>query len=694
MKSYDTKDIRNVVLLAHGGSGKTTLAEAMLFRAGVITRQGKIEEGNTVSDHDPDETKRQISINTAVLPFEWKNSKINLIDTPGYQDFVGETLCGIRASDAAIVVVDASSGVQVGTEQVWSYCEDAHLPRVIFISRMDRENANFAEVMKGLEAAFGKKVAPLQYPIGSAHDFKGVVDILHKKAFMGDGADEAPVPDELAGEIESLRDQLLGAVAETDDTLTEKYLEGEELTDDELRVGLSNGVLSGALVPVLVGSATMGVGVRPLLDFIVEELPTPETHPVTVENPKDGSAPLTLDAKADGPLVAQIFKTTADPYVGRLTYFRVYSGTLQSNHEVWNASRSEAERIGQVFTVRGKTQEPTDKVVAGDIGAVAKLTHATTSNTLTTKDKPLVVSPINFPKAIYSVAVSPKSKADVDKLSTAMARISEEDPTLDVHRDDSTGDTIIGGIGDSHIDVTVERMKRKFGVEVNLSTPHVPYRETISKQVKAVEYTHKKQTGGHGQYAKVVIDIEPAPSEGFSFNNKTFGGSVPRNYVPAVEKGVQEALRDGVLAHYPMVDLRVNLVDGKEHPVDSSEMAFKLAGSQAFKEAARAAAPVLLEPIMNLHVRVPESYVGDIISDLNSKRARVLGTNPDGASSQIEAQAPLAELLRYSTDLRSMTQGRASYTMEFDHYAQVPEHVAKRVIEESQKEKEGAAKAG
>jgi elongation factor G len=479
-------------------------------------------------------------------------------------------------------------------------------------------------------------------------------------------------------------------VAETDDSLTEKYLEGEELTDDELRVGLSNGVLSGALVPVLVGSANSGVGVRPLLDFIVEELPSPETHPVTVENPKDGSAPLTLDAKADGPLVAQIFKTTADPYVGRLTYFRVYSGTLKSNQEAWNASRGEAERIGQVFMVRGKTQEPVEKVIAGDIGAVAKLAHATTSDTLTTKDRPLVVSPINFPKAIYSVAVSPKSKADVDKLSTAMARISEEDPTLDVHRDDSTGDTIIGGIGDSHIDVTVERMKRKFGVEVNLSTPHVPYRETISKEVKAVEYTHKKQTGGHGQYARVVIDIAPAPAEGFSFNNKTFGGSVPRNYVPAVEKGVQEALRDGVLAHYPMVDLTVNLVDGKEHPVDSSEMAFKLAGSQAFKQAAQQAGPILLEPIMNLHVRVPEAYVGDIISDLNSKRARVLGTSPDGASSLIEAQAPLAELLRYSTDLRSMTQGRASYTMEFDHYAQVPEHVAKRVIEEAQKEKEAA----
>ncbi|MEX2236604.1 MAG: elongation factor G [Dehalococcoidia bacterium] len=686
MKSYETKDIRNVVLLAHAGSGKTSLTEAMLYRAGAINRQGKVEEGNTASDFDPDEIKRHISINTAVLPLEWKDTKVNLIDTPGYQDFVGDTLCGIASADAAIIVVDASSGVQVGTEQVWSYCEDARLPRVVFVSRMDRENANYAEVIAQLEKAFGKKCAPLQMPIGSAHNFSGVVDILHGKAFMGDSADDAPVPPEMAAEIEGFRDQLLGAIAETDDALTEKYLEGEDLTDDELRIGLSSGVLSGALVPVLVGSASSGVGVRCLLDFIVEELPTPETHPVSVEDPKNGAAPTIAEARSDGPLVAQIFKTTADPYVGKLTYFRVYSGTFRSNSEVWNASRNQAERIGQVYLMRGKNQEPVEKVVAGDIGAVAKLAHALTSDTLTTKDRPLVVSPINFPKAIYSVAILPKSKADVDKLSNAMARMSEEDPTLDVHRDESTGDTIIGGIGDSHIDVTVERMKRKFGVEVSLATPHVPYRETVSKAVKSVEYTHKKQTGGHGQYAKVVIDLSPLPGEGFKFENKTFGGSVPRNFVPAVEKGVNEALHEGVIARYPMVDLKVDLVDGKEHPVDSSEMAFKLAGSQAFKQAAALAQPVLLEPIMNLQVRVPEAYVGDIISDLNTKRARVLGTNPEGNSTVIDAQAPLAEILRYSTDLRSITQGRASYTMEFDHYAQVPDHVAKKVVEGSKQE--------
>jgi elongation factor G len=418
-------------------------------------------------------------------------------------------------------------------------------------------------------------------------------------------------------------------------------------------------------------------------------MPSPESHAITVDDPKSG-APAKLDATADGPLVAQIFKTTADPYVGKLTYFRVFSGTLLSNHEVWNASRKEGERVGQVYTVRGKTQEPVDRVVAGDIGAVAKLAHAVTS-TLTNKDQPLTVSPINFPKPIYSVAVQPKSKADVDKLSTALARISEEDPTLEVRRDESTGDQIIGGIGDSHIDVTVERMKRKFGVEVALSTPHVPYRETLTKATSA-EYTHKKQTGGHGQFARVVINLSPLPGGGFQFENKTFGGSVPRNYVPAVEKGINEALHEGVVAHYPVVDVKVDLVDGKEHPVDSSEMAFKLAASQAFKQAAAQAGPVLLEPIMNLHVRVPEAYVGDIISDLNGKRARVLGTNPDGASTQIEAQAPMAELLRYSTDLRSMTQGRASYTMEFDHYAQVPEHITKKVVEAAQKE--AAVKAG
>jgi len=673
MKEYPTEKIRNLVLLGHGGTGKTSFAEAALFVSGAINRLGKVDDGTTASDFDPDETKRKVSINAALLPLEWADHKINIIDAPGYADFIGDAYGAMRAADMAVITVCAVSGVQVGSELGWEI--SAGKPRAVLINRMDRENADFSGTLQQVQSELGRSCVALYLPIGSQDSFQGVVDLVEQKAYLGEKGEEGPVPGDMAGEIEAQRAQLMETAAENDEDLLNAFLENGELTVEEIRKGLAIGIASGDLVPVFAASSSKTIGVTHFLDALTEYFPSPADVTVKTEDGKD------LKADPAGPLAAQVFKTTADPFVGKLTFLRVFSGTLNADSHVWNANRGVDERVGQLFVVHGKTHDATPRLIAGDIGAVAKLSETLTSDTLTTKEAALKLPQISFPKAVFTVAVYPKSKADTEKMSSALARIIEEDPTLHVHRDPDTFETVLGGLGESHVEITCEKMKRKFGAEIMHQTPRVPYKETLTKETSS-EFTHKKQTGGHGQYAKVTLKIEPLQrGSGFEFVNKTVGGSVPRQYVPAVENGVHEAMSDGILTHNPLVDVRVSLVDGKEHPVDSSEMAFKLAGSQAMKAGAEKGAPVLLEPIVNVRVKTPEAYTGDLVSDLNGKRARVLGISPEDKGTVIDAQAPLAEMQHYATDLRSLTQGRATFEIEFDHYEEVPEHVAKKVIE-------------
>jgi len=686
MREYKTEQIRNAVLLGHGGTGKTSLAEAALFASGGATRLGRVDDGTTASDFDPDEVKRKISISLSLIPCEWDGQKLNIIDTPGYSDFVGEVRSGIRAADFGVILVDAVAGVQVGTEMAWRNADQAALPRVVFVNRMDRENASFEQAVEALQQRYGKKVAPLLLPIGAQDSFEGVVDLVENKAYLGEKGTPADVPPVMAAAAAAAREQLIEAVAEADDDLLNKYLEGEECAADEIRAALRKGIAAGVTVPVFAGSATKNIGVSKFLDALVADCPSPADVPPRVARTAAGEESLRADAAA--PLAALVFKTAADPFVGRLNYLRVVSGTLRADSHAWNANRSADERIGQLIAPKGKAQDHVPALPAGDIGAVAKLQQTVTGDTLCTKEHPVTLPPIEFPRPPFKIAVTPKGKADVDKLGPSLHRIAEEDPTLVVHRDEMTGETIISGMGETHVEVAAERMKRKFGVEVDLHPPRVPYRETVTTKVES-EYIHKKQTGGHGQYARVSIMVEPNRGAGYEFVDKVVGGSVPRNYIPAVEKGVADAMHEGALAHFPMVDVKVTLFDGKEHPVDSSEMAFKLAGSQALKQGALKANPVLLEPIVRMQIRVPDSNTGDVMSDLNGKRAKVHGMSPeDGGTTVIDAEAPLAEVLRYATDLRSITQGRGTFETEFGHYEEVPQHLAQKVIAEANKARE------
>ena len=680
MKEYQTDQLRNVVMLGHSGAGKTSFSEAALFATGAITRLGKVDDGNTTSDYDPDEVKRQISISLSLIPCEWSEAKINLIDTPGYADFQGQVQEGARAADGALIVVDAVAGIEVGTDLAWGYADEESLPRMVLINRMDRENADFTAAVEQLRESFGKQCVALQLPIGAQDDFEGVVDLLEMQAFLGEGRDASDIPESLGAEVASYREQLVEAIAETDDNLINKYLEGEELTAEELSTALRAAVISGSVVPILVASATKSIGIARALDALVRYSPSPlDASAVLATDGEDSELSLTADS--GGPLAVLAFKTTADPYVGKRTYLRVVSGSLKSDSHVWNAKRKKDERLGQLFFLRGKDQEQTPSIAAGDIGAVAKLAETTTGDTLCAKERPLLLPEIAGPVPSYSLAVYPKTKADLDKMGAALSRIRDEDPSIRVHRDADTNETIISGLGEAHIEVAAERMKRKFGVEVDLITPKVPYKVTVTNTAK-VDVIHKKQSGGHGQYARVAIDLAPRErGSGFEFSSSIVGGSVPKQYIPAVEKGVAEAMEGGVLGGYPLTDVKVNLFDGKEHPVDSSEMAFKIAGSVALKQGVKDANPVLLEPIMRISVTVPESHTGDVLSDLNGKRGKVQGMTPQGALTVIEAQVPLAEVQRYATDLRSITQGRAHYTMEMSHYEEVPAHIAQKVIE-------------
>ncbi len=681
MEQYGLDNIRNLVLLSHCGAGKTLVSEAILFTAGAISRLGKVDDGTSTSDYDPEEVKRKISLNLTMLPCYWRGAKINLIDTPGYSDFVGEVKAAIRVAEGAVIVICAASGVEVGTEQVWAYSEEANLPRLILVNKMDRENANFFRTVDELQSKLGSRCLPVQLPIGAHDNFQGIVDLLTMKAYIGSKAEEAEIPSSMQTQADSFRDKLIETVAEVDDKLIEKYLDGEELSLEELSGGLRQAIISGKIVPILAGSALQNVGIKWLMDAIYNYLPSPKEREVIMS---DDSAKQAVEPSQDAPLAALVFKTSADPYVGKLTYFRVYNGAIDSNSQVWNSTQDGVERIGQLFVLRGKNQEAVSQLRAGDMGAVAKLSLTSTGDTLCSRDNPVKIAPILFPEPAFNEAVYPKTKADLDKLGAALSRLAEEDPTLRVHREADTNETILSGIGETHLEVAAEKMMRKFGVGVELEIPRVPYKETITVPAKA-EYKHKKQTGGHGQFGHVFLELEPlSRGSGHEFVNKVVGGSIPRNYIPAVEKGVNEAIQEGILARYPVVDIRTRVYDGSFHPVDSSDICFKIAGAGALKKGLSQGQPILLEPIMNIRITIPEDYTGDIIGDLNTKRARVQGMNPERGINVIEAQVPLAEVLRYAIDLKSTTQGRGTYTLEFSHYEEVPSHITQKIIAERQ----------
>jgi elongation factor G len=695
LKTYDATDIRNVLLVGHGGAGKTTLLEAMLFTSGAITRMGTVEDGSTVSDHDPDEQRRQISVSLAMAPVEWNGTKINVLDAPGTADFVGDLRSAVRAADAVIVVVSAVDGVEVQTEYAWELAVEAGLPRAIFVNKLDRERADFEATLAQLVSSFGNQVAPFELPIGIEHDFRGIADLLHEKADLypsGPKAEESVWPDDLHAMADPAREKLIEAVAESDDALIEEYLETGSLPEEHIVSGAKAGFAKARLAPVICGSASKAMGVDRLLDFIVEEFPSPvDRGPIPVVGKGGGDAERPCDPAA--PVCALIFKTVSDPFVGHITMFRVFSGRVRPDSTVFNASQGTEERIGQLFTQVGKEHASVPEIPAGDIGAVAKLQHAHTGDTWSTKDDPVTLPPMELPEPLLAYAIAPRTKGDEDKLATGLARLREEDPSFRVARNEETHETVIYGMGEAHLDVQMSRLKAKFGVEVEHHPAKIAYRETIRGKASVVG-RHVKQTGGHGQYAVCNIEIEPLPrGEGFVYEDKIFGGAIPQQFIPSIEKGIVKTMAEGVLSGNPMVDVKVTLVDGKFHSVDSSDMAFQVAGSIALKEGVEKAGVALLEPIVQLSVVVPESFTGDIMGDLNAKRGKIQGMEQIGGGKQrINALVPQGEVARYVIDLRSMTGGRGAFTMTFSHYEEMPSHLASKVIEAYQRAREEAHK--
>jgi elongation factor G len=684
--------IRNVALIGHRGSGKTSLYEAMLFEAGVINRLGKVEEGSTVSDFEPDEQAREMSIGATVASFEHDGRKINLIDTPGDPSFVADTVGALRVADAAVVVVNAVMGVEVHTERLWQRADNEGLARLVFVNMLDRERADFFRALESLQNAFGNHVVATEIPIGSEHEVKGVIDLIDMKAFVARGegqgaADEQEIPEELQAQAQEYREKLMDEVAENSDELMERYLEGEEIDHDEIVTVLKQGVTAGRIFPVTCGVATKNLGTSRLLEALVEDLPSPAMRgSVTALDPEGEEVDVAPDE--DGELVAYVFKTLADPYAGRLNLFRVYSGVLKGDSQVTNVSRRAKERIGQLLVSQGKEHEQVSELGAGDIGAVAKLKETRAGDVLASKDAQLSFPALDLPAPVMAFAFEPKTKGDEEKAVNAIRRLEEEDPTLDVHRDQQTGDQIIAGLTQVHVEVIVDRMKERFGAEIQLHPPRVPYLETIRKSAKA-HGRYKKQTGGRGQFGDCHIEMEPAePGTGFDFVDAIKGGVIPKGFIPAVEKGIAEAMHHGVIAGYPVKDVRVRLYDGSHHSVDSSENAFKVAGSMAFKQAMEDADPVLLEPIMLLTVSVPEDVVGDVVGDLNSRRGRPLGMEAKGAVTEIKAEVPMAEVLDYAPDLRAITGGRGDYSMEFARHEEIPAHLAQQVISQARSEEE------
>jgi elongation factor G len=688
MKDYTIEQLRNVVLLGHGGSGKTSLAEAMLYNSGAINRLGKVEEGSTVSDFDPEEVRRRISIYTSIIPCEWKDHKLNVVDAPGYTDFIAEIKGSIRAADAALVLIDASAGIEVGTELAWSYAAEDNLPRAIILTKMDRENARFDHIIDQIRNTFDGHFAVVQSPIGAQADFQGVIDLIRLKAHIGEKNEEVDIPVNLRAQADEARTHLIEMAAETDDELIMKYLDGDELTVEEIEHGLKAGFWAGTIVPVFCSAATANKGVMALIDAMIRLFPSPASRPpIEVQNPALNQVEK-LKASPTGPLAVQVFKTAADPYVGRLAYFRVFSGSLESDSRVFNPRSGEEERVGGLFYLRGKEQIPARKVVAGDIGAVAKLSTSVTGDTLCDRDHPLRLESPSYPTPLYSVALFPKTQTDAGKIGVALHRLAEEDPTLQWRQEPSTKQLILSGMGETHILTALQRMESKFGVNVTVEIPKVPYMETITRTASG-SYRHKKQTGGAGQFAEVHMRVEPLPrGGGFEYAWDVFGGAISSSFQPSIEKGVKSVMEQGVIAGYPVVDVKAAVIDGKEHPVDSKDIAFQIAGREVFKQVFMQAGPVLLEPISNVRITVPSGMTGDILSDLNTRRGRVQGMDQHGDKTIVTAQVPFAEMQRYATDLRSMTQGRGIFELEYSHHEEVPTHLAQAIIDQAKKARE------
>lgn len=686
MRNYTINNLRNVGLIGHNGTGKTALAESILYYSKITDRLGKIEDGTTVLDFDPEEKKRKFSISLSVAPVELDNVKINIVDIPGYADFQGELIQGMRAVDVAMIVVSGVSGVKAGTEKAWEYCNKIKLPRTIFINKLDRENSSFDKVLDQLNQKFGISVVPIQYPIGSEDNFKGVINIISEKAKIYDVNTKeiktVDVPEELKEKVHDCKIMIMESVAETDEALLDKYFNEGTLTDEEIYNGLIKGCANGDIAPVMCGSALKVIGINTLLEDIVECFPSPEyaIPQKAVDVEKNEEVFIGLDEKK--PFSALVFKTIADPFVGKISFFRVMTGEADDEMTVINTNKNKNEKLSHIFFLRGKTQIPAKKIIAGDIGAISKLQYTSTGDTLCSPEFKVIYDKMNFPKTVCSMAVVPKAKGDEDKISQSLSKLREEDPVFEISRDIENAETIISGLGETHINIIASKIKSKYGVDINLDLPKVPYKETI-KGFSDVQGKHKKQSGGHGQYGDVIIKFEPRDDgkDDLEFVDKVVGGAVPRNFIPAVEKGLRECISHGVLAGCPVIGLKATLHDGSYHSVDSSEMAFKMAASIAYKKGLEQAKPILLEPIMQVDVLIPDEYMGDVIADINKKRGRVIGMEPEGEKQKVIAEIPMAEMRKYATELRSLTQGRGVFSKEFVRYEEVPEAEVNKVID-------------
>ena len=690
MKNYNFENLRNVGLIGHGATGKTSLAEALLYYTGTTDRLGKSEDGTTVMDYEVEEKKRKISLSTAVASVEYNDTKINIVDMPGYFDFEGEMIQGMRAVDIATIVVCAVSGIQVGAEKAWKYCNKINLPRAFFINKMDRENADFDKTLEEMKEKFGMSVVPIQYPIGKEDKFIGVVNIISKKAFKIDEKTKRMVsidiPEDLIEKVEECRQMIMESVAETDEELLDKYLENGTLSDEDIYSGFVKGCSDGEIAPVLCGSAVKVIGIQSMLNSIVECFPSPKySRPQKAIN-IDNNEEVYMKTEENKPFSAFVFKTIADPFVGKISLFKVITGKLNGETIVKNTNKEKQEKLTHMFFMKGKNQILTDEIVAGDIGAVAKLQYTSTGDTLCSQEINIKYDSIDLPEAVMPMSILPKTKGDEEKISLALNKLSEEDPVFRIERDRENAETVVWGLGETHLEVIASRIKNKFGADVILQAPKVPYRETI-KGKSDVQGKHKKQSGGHGQYGDVKIKFEPRTDGGtdLEFVDKVVGGAVPRNFIPAVEKGLRECITSGVLAGYPVIGLKATLYDGSYHPVDSSEMAFKVAASIAYKKGLEAAKPILLEPVMGVEVVVPDEYMGDVMGDINKKRGRVIGMEPVGDEQKIIAEVPMSEMFNYATALRSMTQARGSYTSKFARYEEVPESELAKILNEAKK---------
>jgi elongation factor G len=692
--ALETGKIRNIGVVGHGGVGKTSLVEAMLYAAGAVTRLGRVDDGSTTTDFDPDEVKRKISINTSIAYCDYKGHRVNIVDTPGYGDFIADARAGLRVVEAAVVVVDAVAGVQVQTEKVWKFATEFELPRAIVVNRLDRERSDFFRTLESLGRRLKGRIVPLHIPVGEESGFRGFVDLVTQKAtvFADGKASESPIPADAAERVKEWREKLVEAAAETDDDLLAKYLEEGSLDEAEMIKALRTGISQGKIVPVLCAAATKGIGSHALLDLVIHEFPSPADRGDVGGTDLKAKQAGTRAPDPKAPVTALVFKTLSDPHIGKLTLFRVYSGTLRADSTLLNPGRGARERMGHVSWLQGKTQKNVETLGPGEIGVAQKLKETLTGDTLGDEAQPFELPRITFPEPAINFAVQPKSRGDEDKISLALARIAEEDPTVHHHFDPETKQLLISGVGSLHVEMTVERMKRKYNVDVSLLPPRIPYKETVKGRAEG-QGKYKKQTGGRGQYGDTWLRVEPMPrGGGFEFVDDIFGGAVPRNFIPSVEKGVRECMKKGILAGYPVVDMKVSLYDGSYHDVDSSDMAFQIAASMGLQKVFMDAHPILLEPVVNVEVTTPAEVAGDIIGDMNSRRGRIVGMEPSGETAVVRASVPMAEMLTYESSLRSMTGGRGGYAMEFSHYEEVPAFLAEKIVKEAKAEKEKAEK--